>query len=143
MKTIYLLLITALFIPSAYASNSSPKIVSSAGAWDSMNTANKVDIVTETIKIFGQQGIVIRKEPEFYVDEIENVRATSLEMRLEKVGVILKTVAIMYRDFDNGKSPDALVQKALSKEDFEDYISGNRKEEYEQIYLNWLKERSP
>lgn len=136
-KTIFWFFLFILFSSTTHALESHPAILNSAPIWDTLDQELKIGAVENAIEILRGQGIIIRKEPEFYVDEIDRVRTENLEMRIQKVGVILKTVAILHQDYDNGEDPNELVSQVLSEEAYGSYIKNNEKKVYEILYQVW------
>ena len=117
-------------------------ISSTAALWDSGTTEDKIEVIDALIKKYANAGTIIRKEPEFYVEEIERVRADSTENYIKPVGEVFQAIAVMYRDFDNGEDPDVLIQQVLSEEEYEFYLQYNESKMLEDLYNEWKASRA-
>lgn len=79
----------------------------------------KIETVKKYVDYFQGKQILIRKDPAHYVGMIDLMSNQSPEMLKQPFWVILRMVAIMEYDFDNGVDPDVLARKALGKSLYE------------------------
>jgi len=108
-----------------------------AAIWDSINVEQKIGIITGLIGMHKESGTVIKKEPEFYVEEIELIRVENPEMYVKGIGVVFKALAIMYSDYGNGQDPNELIKQTLSKEDYERYVLNQSSTKFIDRYKEW------
>ncbi len=92
----------------------SENLLSSSQAWNLIiQPADKVTVVQQFVDQYHQQGINISKPPEIYagmIDQMVQGDGRMLDLPFDQV---LKIMAIMEYDFDNGQDKDAMAQKIL------------------------------
>lgn len=96
------------------------KLKISSHIWvEIMDDKPKVMIVEDYIAAFAGQGIVIAKDPQFYVKMIDNLAIQNPQMLNSPFADVLRFVAIIEYDYDNGQDRDALAKKVLGPQAFE------------------------
>ena len=123
----------------ALQDNEAQPIISSTALWDIGSTQDKVDIIAGIIGMFREAEIIIQKEPEFYVEEIERVRIDNPEMFVQPLGLVFRALAVMYRDFDNGGDADDLISQVLGDEEYEEFVLNQEAKKLEDIYNEWKR----
>ena len=78
----------------------------------------KLFIVASHIDFFKNQGIVIKKPPEFYVEMIDAMAQESPEMLNNPFKSMFQVLAIIEYDFDAGIDKDEMALKILGPEGF-------------------------
>lgn len=73
----------------------------------------KLITVKNYIKLYAKKGIVIRKEPQHYVDMIDEMAYNNSEMLKNPFFELIRFAAIVEYDFDNGVHPDVLAKEIL------------------------------
>jgi hypothetical protein len=72
------------------------------------------------IEWYKQNGMVINKTPSDYVGIIDSMMQNNPEMLKNPFKDILKIVAIIEYDFDNGMNKDMMVQKVLGEQGYQE-----------------------
>jgi hypothetical protein len=110
------------------------------GVWGALSREQKVKMITSAITEFQtNKGVTIRKEPGFYVDQIDAVYLKDPVLDDKAIGSIFRMLAISYRDFDNGQDPEELIRAELGDEKYQK--SFQNKELFEQIYQEYLRKK--
>ena len=78
----------------------------------------KLFIVGNYIDFFKNQGAIIKKSPEFYVEMIDGIAQESPEMLKNPFEFVLQVLAIIEYDFDTGTDKDQMALKILGPEGF-------------------------
>ncbi len=105
-------------------------IVTIAQIWESMETTSevwalmldvnpKVATVDRYIEWYKQRGIVIQNPPIYYVQMIDAMSKNSSAMLKSPFEEVLKKVAIIEYDFDNGRDKDLMAREILGEEAFQ------------------------
>ncbi len=129
--------------PAACAAEENPPVVHTASWWDQASYEKKVNTVTSVIDYYKQKGVTIRKDPEFYVSELDLGRMSGdPKVFVTPIGEHLKTLFIMYRDFDNAENPDDLIREVLGEDEYRSYVDDNSAETLEMNYQQWLQENT-
>ena len=98
--------------------------------WLLMNRQEKIKMIDALKNMFlAREGIKIKRESEYYVDQINNVLYKSLlndeafVKEKKGIGVLLKTIAVMEGDYDDGsgRSKVEILKDFLGEEQFEWY----------------------
>ena len=103
------------------------KIVKLREIWKGLETSSEAWIliidsepkrvtVENYIQIYAKKGIIIRRNPQYYVDIIDDMVKTNVSMLKNPFSSVLRLVAIIEYDFDNGENPDILVKQLLGEE---------------------------
>ncbi len=79
----------------------------------------KVLTVSEYLDRFRRQGVKINEPPEHYVQMIDQMSQTTPQMLERPFGDLLKILAIIDYDFDNGMDKDELARKVLGDAAYE------------------------
>ena len=130
-----ILLLTVVM--TAFAAEGKRPVTSTAAWWDQLSYEKKVETVQTIIDHFKKSGIVVRKEPTFYVEEFDAVRLSNPQILALPIGSGLRTLFIMYRDFDNGHDPNELLREVLGEEEYERYLEQDSDFGLELIYQDW------
>lgn len=81
----------------------------------------KVAIVADYIQRYQKQGVVITRSPEYYVQLIDGASQASPQMLQQPMETVLRIMAIIDYDFENGQNKDAMALKVLgSQQAFEE-----------------------
>jgi len=116
-------------------------VQANAAVWDALPYDHKVRMVSSVIEMFKEKrGVIMRKEPAFYVDEIEIARSQNPILFLRPVGAILRVMFILNRDFGDGRDPDEAIRQELGERNYRQYVNGHSAEENEKHYRQWLKD---
>lgn len=75
----------------------------------------KVMTVAREIDFYKQKGITIRKDPSGYVQLIDQIVSSNPEILKRPFADIMRYVAVLEYDFDNGYDPDELAKKLLGE----------------------------
>jgi hypothetical protein len=114
--------------------------IATAPFWDTASRDRKIHIITEVIKGLNKKGVMIRKEAAFYVDEIDiNRKGGDPHMLVLPIGEHFKSVAILYKDFDNGQDPDEMIKESLGEEAFQEMQEEGAFEVMQMYYEDWKK----
>ncbi len=129
----------------AKAASAQPRVQSgvqsNAAVWDGLSYDDKVKMVAGVIQMFKEErGVIMRKEPAFYVDEVEIARAKNPDLFSRPIGAILRVMFILNRDFGDGRDPDDAIRQELGEKNYRNYVAGRSAEENEKYYRKWLKE---
>ncbi len=125
MKSL-IMLITVLLLTSPLAY--SETVQHSGELWDDVSKEMKIKIIESIIKQFkDEKGVIIKKPAEYYVDEIDALRAEDPKAKDYPVGLIFRTIAIMAYDFDEGIDKEQTLKNWLGEERYEMYKDGLRK----------------
>lgn len=92
--------------------------------WDCLDQGTKEQIVIQNIKMIKErQGVLINGSASYYVNEIDAIR-TENEVLRSKAPIItlLKSMAIMSFDFDEGISKEETLRKNFTKEQADKFI---------------------
>jgi len=98
--------------------------------WLLMDRQEKIKMIDTLKSMFlAREGIKIKRESEYYVDQINNVLYKSLlndeafVKEKKGIGVLLKTIAVMEGDYDDGsgRSKVEILKDFLGEEQFEWY----------------------
>ncbi len=114
-------------------------VQSSAGMWDALSSEGKVKAVESVIEKFAGKGVIIRKDPKFYAEEVDSIRIEVPEQFMKPIGVLLRTLFIMYRDFDDGRVPDDVIREDLGEMLYQDYVASGKADAQEEYYQEWFK----
>ena len=94
--------------------------------WILLPRGKKVAIIEQVIKLFGQNdGAIISRPAAYYVNEINSLIYSCVIAgdvgpgRARGVGVMLKTIAVMDGDYDDGTDKLELARNHLGREYFE------------------------
>ena len=96
-------------------------------AWIVMSRDKKLDVINVLKEFYSKDGVVIRLSNSYYVDEINGVLYNSLKKDEavfasgKGMGHIVKTIAVMEGDYDNGKNEVELAKEVLGPDIFEFY----------------------
>lgn len=93
----------------------SKQVPESAAIQDNGHKRMQVEKIGKLIKNFQSIGVQIRKEPEFYVDVIDSYLKEHPRYIDERLGLLLRRVAILEGDYDNGQDRAELLA-ALEKD---------------------------
>ncbi len=145
MKKIFIGILLCLLSVSVMAAPSSKQasIKSSAGMWDGLSFEEKVKAVESVIGIFAEKGVIIHKDPRFYAEEVESIRIEEPEQFIKPIGVLLRTLFVMYRDFDDGRDPDDVIREDLGEELYQDYVVSGKADAQEEYYQEWKVSSAP
>jgi hypothetical protein len=80
---------------------------------------SKVLTVSEYISRYHDQGVTITAPPLHYVQLIDQITEQNPQMLQQPFGDLLKLLAIIDYDFDNGMNKDDLARKVLGEAEFE------------------------
>jgi len=128
---------------AAYAAEGNPPVVHTASWWDQASYEKKVNAVKSLINHYKENGVTIRKDPEFYVSELDLGRMSGdPKVFVTPIGEHLKTLFIMYRDFGNAENPDDLIREVLGEDEYRSYVDDNSAETLEMNYQQWLQENT-
>ncbi|HSA30817.1 MAG TPA: hypothetical protein P5160_03355 [Candidatus Omnitrophota bacterium] len=109
--------------------------------WDGLSYDDKVKMVAGVIAMFKEErGVIMRKDPAFYVDEVEIARSKNPDLFSRPIGAILRVMFILNRDFGDGRDPDEAIRRELGEKNYRKYVSGRSAEENEKYYRQWLKD---
>jgi len=93
----------------------------SSEAWSLMIDRQPKEVtVARYINIYKNQGVTIRRPVAHYVDMIDGMSRGSPDMLKQPFQNILRFVAVMEYDFDNGQNKDEMALKALGQKSFEE-----------------------
>jgi len=106
------------------------EIVTLAQIWRSMETTSevwtlmmdtnpKVATVDKYIEWYKQRGIVIQNPPIYYVQMIDTMAQNNPSMLQNPFGEVLKKLAIIEYDFNNGRDKDLMAREILGEEAFQ------------------------
>jgi hypothetical protein len=105
---------------------------------------NKIATIDMIKKMFQEkERVIIRQSADYYVDEINGVLYNSInsgdlaDFKGKGIGIVLKTVAIMDGDFDNGQDKTELLNEWLGESAVEAY-----REDFPERYERVLQIRS-
>ena len=76
-------------------------------------------VVAQHIRKYYDKGIVIRKPAAFYREKIDTMSEGSPGMLVQSIDQVLKIVAIIEYDFDNGQNKESLALKILGPQMFQ------------------------
>jgi hypothetical protein len=112
-----------------------------ASEWMKKDTRFKIGILQEFIARAKKDSITMRFSPEYYVKEVDATIENAIRNHDEKglttsVGIMIRTIAAMDGDWDNGESKLEYAQKWLGPENFEGF-----KERFPQKYAKLLEPR--
>ena len=108
--------------------------------WNTMSNTQKINVITDTIaKLKDDKGIMIRKEPGFYVSQINAVYLDNPTLNDGDVGSVFRMLAITFRDFDNGQDPEELIRLELGEELYQKSV--DKKMAVEEIYQEYLNKK--
>jgi hypothetical protein len=94
------------------------KMEESSRVWQSMiDMEPKILTVSRMVDHFKNQGITIRKAPSHYVQLIDSMAFQNPQMLEQPFENIMKVVAIIEYDFDNGQNKDALARQIFSDDE--------------------------
>ncbi|MFC1510486.1 hypothetical protein ACFL49_02385 [Candidatus Omnitrophota bacterium] len=85
-----------------------------------VDAAPKIKTVERYIKAYRQKGVYIHKDAEKYVELIDQMTAGNSALLNSPFADVLKFVAIMEYDFDNGKNKDALARHLLGEKVYQE-----------------------
>ncbi len=88
-----------------------------------MDRQAKVATVEKFINDYKKEGVILRKSPDEYVDIIDSMTQSNQAILTNSFKGVLKFVAIVEYDFDNGQNKDELARKILG----EKFYNENRK----------------
>jgi len=101
------------------------KLDESSEAWMQIRDLRvKMLIVSRYIELFGQEGARIKKPALYYAQLIDNMVRQDTGMLANNFKDVLRAVAIMEYDFDNGTNRDALARSLLTGQA---YIANKRR----------------
>jgi hypothetical protein len=86
------------------------------------------------IELFSQQGVNIRKSVEYYVDMIDSMTKESPQMLQSPFRDILRVVAILEYDFDNGADRELLVRQVLGNQGYQRNLQRVRQNNSRVVY---------
>lgn len=78
----------------------------------------KQKVVERYIEIYQNQGVVIQKSPMHYFVLIESLTNQNPPLLKQPFDIVLRIVAIMEYDFDNGEDKDKLAREILNEKEF-------------------------
>jgi hypothetical protein len=108
--------------------------------WGTLSRGQKVQTITNVIAGYkADKGVTIVKEPGFYVEQIDPVYSENPALGDEAVGPMLRMLAIIFRDFDNGEDPEELIKTELGEERYQK--SFKNKYLFDVIYQNYLDKK--
>ena len=76
----------------------------------------KVITVENYIKLYAKKGIVIRRDPQVYVDMIDEMAINNKNILKNPFFEVLRFAAIVEYDFDNGVDRDVLAKQLLGEQ---------------------------
>ncbi len=86
----------------------------SSEVWKMMiDNEPKLITVENYIKLYAKKGIIIRNSPQHYVDMIDEMAFNNAGMLKNPFYEVMRFVAIIEYDFDNGGDRDAMARKVL------------------------------
>jgi len=89
----------------------------SSEIWEQITSIDtKILTISKAIEIYQSKNINIEKNPILYAEMIDDLASKNPNLLKQPFKDVLKFVAIIEYDFDNGKNPDMLAMKALGKE---------------------------
>lgn len=95
--------------------------------WIVLRRKDKLSLIEEIISIWKNDGITIKLAGEYYINEINSLLYESIlnndidRNNLRGLGVMLKTIAVMEGDYDDGTDKLELLKSYLGEELFEKY----------------------
>ena len=132
--------LTAFDAPLLFAQGATVKPQSTVVIWETLSHEQKVQLISNLVTNFKAGGkAAIRKEPAFYVDQIEYARRKNPALVTVPVGTLLRALAISYDDFDNGRDRAEFLREELGEKIAERTMRDQQS--YEMIYRNWLAEQ--
>ncbi len=95
--------------------------------WDMLKTTSSVwsyiedpkvkeYLVGQYIKLYKEQGIIIKKSPYHYVKMLDEMAEATPQMLTLPFIKLMQIVAVMEYDFDYGEDEDAIAQQVLGKD---------------------------
>ena len=133
----------AVTFPVHAAPSTKAPLISTAAFWDTLTRERKIHIIDEVIKEFKNKGVAIRKEAAFYVDEIDiNRNGGDPHLLALPIGDHFKSVAVLYKDFDNGRDADEMIRESLGEETFQAMQDEGAFEVMQMNYEDWKKEHA-
>ncbi|MDD5440227.1 MAG: hypothetical protein PHS37_08590 [Candidatus Omnitrophica bacterium] len=88
---------------------------SSSAAWPTLSTVTKEGLVMYFISAYKKEGAVIKKPAAYYVKLIDQMAAQKQALLSTGLDRLLRTVAVMEYDFDNGEDKDTLAKSVLGE----------------------------
>ena len=76
----------------------------------------KLITVENYIALYAKRGVAIRMGSQFYVDLVDEMAVRNPEMLKSPFADVLRFIAIVEYDYDNGSNPDVLARELLSEE---------------------------
>ena len=108
-----LLLITTPAIPKGATTQTGPK-PQFTGKWfmEDLTREQRVEIVAGYLKTAKENGVTIRKSPTFYIVELYKEYDTSPQQMDYSVGAVIKTIALLYGDWqEEGKTEQQVFKE--------------------------------
>lgn len=96
-------------------------------SWIVTNHKDKVSMMDHIRELYRKDGVTIRLSSEYYVTEINGVIYNSIlkgditPINMKGVGNIIKTIAIMEGDYDNGRNKVELAKEHMGQDIFQIY----------------------
>ncbi|MBN1869131.1 MAG: hypothetical protein JW847_00925 [Candidatus Omnitrophica bacterium] len=129
-----------VFTPAGRAQGADPEADISLLVWDASTRDKKISMITRIIADYKEtKGVVIRKEPRFYVERIDKMRRDDPALSNEPIGTLLRTLVVMFRDFDNGADPEETARLEFGEEKYQQTFKN--KKAFEEIYREYLREK--
>ncbi len=93
---------------------------SSMWIYKNMDRKGKVNLINTLIERYKErEGVIISKSAEYYVDELDTLLSIVPESKSYKLLILLRTIAVMDYDFDEGIDKDKTADKWLGPARFE------------------------
>ncbi|MBF0522243.1 MAG: hypothetical protein HQL24_04215 [Candidatus Omnitrophica bacterium] len=97
------------------------RLSSSSEAWTLMVDSEPKELtVQKYIDIYREKNVYIRKPAKYYVDMIDNISLKNPELLKNPFNEVLRFVAVVEYDFDNGQDRDQLARHMLGEKMYQD-----------------------